>query len=384
MANLERPSVPSPVGRPAPLMAALLFVVIPSACSVPDGNDPPEGAPASAWTGEDVVRPAAGSWSGDLPCADCGGIRTVLELRPDGLFRMQEGYLGRGPEGDTLFASYGRWEREPEGGRITLVTSSGVDARYLRTTARGGLRVLDLQGEEIHSDLPLELDPLQAPPSLEGLARILGAFTYLADAAQVVECRSGVPLPVTMEGGYLELERAYMASGVEPGSPLRVRMTGRVVERPAMDGPGSEEVFLVERFEGSEPDAPCPALSVRDRLAGATWELRELDGAILPADEPTPFAVPNLAWDPAESRVAGGAGCNNYTGPGFLRGTLLVTRELITTRRFCEGRMAIEDRFLEVIGAGGILRLDGDTLVLRHGPDRVGAFVPLESAPSGS
>ena len=199
----------------------------------------------------------------------------------------------------------------------------------------------------------------------------MGAFTYMADAALLVECSSGLQFPVAMEGGYLPLERDYMGASMSPGAPLVVRVEGTLEGRPAMEGDGTERMVVIESHEIGSGDEECDVLRLREARAAGEWVLQDLDGGPVPA---TPGESPTLSWDPAGSQVAGSSGCNRYTGRGFLRGSRLVVETLAGTRRFCEGAMELEARVLEVIQAGGRLRMEGGELVLFQGPDRVARF----------
>lgn len=375
--TFSRPGrIPARRGRsallpPAALSLAAAFL---AACGGESESEPASApAPATQSAPAASLAPLSGAaaWQGDLPCADCPGIRTVLVLDPHGTFGMQEGYLGRGPGADTLAATHGRWTISTDRDRITL-HGSGESPRHYSPRADGTLRMLDMEGNEIASELNYTLAPLPAVPTLGGWTRVLGLFTYMADAALLVECSSGLQLPVAMEAGYLDLERAYGAAGVEPGAPLLVRVQGRVEDRPAMEGDGTERSFVVEESELADGEG-CDALAVREALASGEWQLASLDGQGV---EPPPGAgsLPTIQWNPLESQVAGSAGCNRYTGRGFLRGTLLVTGPAAATRMLCEGTMELEDRFLAVMAEGGVLRLEGGEFVLFRGPEEVARF----------
>lgn len=336
----------------------------PDLASLPD-NTMPE-------TPDLASLPGPAGWQGDLPCARCTGIRTALVLAPDGTFRLDEGYLGLAPEVDTLFGSTGRWSWSLQS-QVVVLYGSGESPRYLEAVAGGGLRALDLQGASIVSAMNYTLSPLSSVPPLSGMVRMVGAFTYFADSATMVECRSGLMLPVAMEGPYIDLERAYMASGTEPGAPMTVRVSGTLETRPAMDGPGSEVMLIVSEYGGGALDEACPAVEVRAALASGRWTLLALEGWAVG----TPRAgaqSPTLEWDAEESRISGSAGCNQYSGRGFLRGTLLVAEALASTRMFCADIMETEERFLEVLSEGGAVRLEDGSLILYAGSVEVARF----------
>ncbi len=193
-----------------------------------------------------------GVYAGVLPCADCPGIRHRLQLFGDGVFFFDLAYLDR-PDGP--FDDLGRWHREGD----VLVLEGGRDApERWRVTTSGRLRVLDTAGREIESALPRVL---QRRPgvTVEPWLFLRGQYRYFADAGRFRECRTGRVWPVAQVADNAALERAYLGAGVEPGAPVAVRVEGRVVMRPGMDGTGPRETLVVERFIRREPGSGCPA-----------------------------------------------------------------------------------------------------------------------------
>jgi copper homeostasis protein (lipoprotein) len=67
------------------------------------------------------TRAFAGNFSGTLPCADCPGIDTTLELHADGTFMLMETYQERKVEPAML---EGTWTAEENGSRIRLDPNS--------------------------------------------------------------------------------------------------------------------------------------------------------------------------------------------------------------------------------------------------------------------
>lgn len=355
----------------APFRWASALILLAAACApageVPEGGESPAPAAAAA-----PLPPldAPRSWQGELPCADCAAIRTTLTLEPEGAYHRTDAYRGKAPASDTVFAGIGHWTLSDGRTRIELRgTGDGPD--HLAVLEGGDLQVLDRSGNPIDSQLEDRLRPLPNPVDPSGRLQLLGAFTYLADAALLVECTSGLQFPVAMEGGYLPLERTYTGASISPGTPLVVRIQGTLERRPAMEGEGIERMVVVESHEVPSGEGECGVLRLREALAAGDWVLEELDGGAL---QTTPGEAPTLSWDPAASQVAGSSGCNRYTGRAFLRGSRLVVETLAGTRRFCEGAMELESRVLEVIEAGGWLSLDGPELVLFRGPDPVARF----------
>lgn len=69
-----------------------------------------------------VVEPTQenlpGTYSGTLPCGDCKGVITKLELLPDGTYKINETFDGKS-DGAAL-DSNGKWTFDPASRRVTL------------------------------------------------------------------------------------------------------------------------------------------------------------------------------------------------------------------------------------------------------------------------
>jgi len=89
-----------------------------------------------------------GIYEGVLPCADCEGIYTRIELDREESYRKITHYLGKGD--GTVYESEGTFIWDETGNRITLKGAEGAN-RYFVSENR--LIQLDLQGERITGDL---------------------------------------------------------------------------------------------------------------------------------------------------------------------------------------------------------------------------------------
>lgn len=59
----------------------------------------------------------AGTYQGTLPCADCPGINTTLNLEQSGAYTLQTRYLERG---DSVYTTSGKFKWDNSGGRVIL------------------------------------------------------------------------------------------------------------------------------------------------------------------------------------------------------------------------------------------------------------------------
>ena len=97
----------------------------------------------------------AGTFAGTLPCADCPGIDTRLELAADGTYTITESYQERSApalKGD------GTWTVEDDSRRLRLDPNSKSDNdRLFAILSQDEIRQLDLEGKPIDSTLPYNL-----------------------------------------------------------------------------------------------------------------------------------------------------------------------------------------------------------------------------------
>jgi copper homeostasis protein (lipoprotein) len=134
-----------------------------------------------------------GVYAGTVPCADCAGIRTRIELGRDGGYSRSLVYLGRDEQPIT---DSGTFEWDDEGARITL----GAGERLQRyQVGENVLFHLDRNGERIAGDLAAayRLEKIVSDPLVENRRW------------QLVELggRAAEP-PAGREGAYFELDPA--------------------------------------------------------------------------------------------------------------------------------------------------------------------------------
>jgi heat shock protein HslJ len=135
-----------------------------------------------------------GVYAGTVPCADCEGIRTRVELRADGTFARSLTYLG---ENERPLTDTGTFEWDAAGARITIGAAARESQQY--QVGENVLFHLDRNGQRITGDLAAayRLEKLVNDPRIEDRRW------------QLVEL-NGRPVapPADGEGAYLELESA--------------------------------------------------------------------------------------------------------------------------------------------------------------------------------
>ena len=217
------------------------------------------------------------------------------------------------------------------------------------------------------------VSPPQAPPAMGGMA-LEGMFRYMADAALFRDCRDGKSYPVAMEGAYIELERAYMESAVEAGQEVMVRLTGRLLERPAMEGDRNEVKLIVDAFNEIIPDAECEPVTHAD-LQNTYWKLLEIEGQAVAVS--SAGKQPHLILSTAESQAKGNGGCNNFFGNYELDGEKLNFGVMASTMMACPDGMDTERNFHGVLEQTTRFEISGLFLELYNEDQLLARFVAI-------
>lgn len=89
----------------------------------------------------------SGKYEGVLPCADCEGIKTTIQLKDNGTYTMTTKYIGEGEE-ETV---EGRFKWDIAGTVITLLNEEKES--YKLKVIEGAIQKLDIEGKEITGEL---------------------------------------------------------------------------------------------------------------------------------------------------------------------------------------------------------------------------------------
>jgi copper homeostasis protein (lipoprotein) len=300
------------------------------------------------------------SFVGDLPCADCPGIRTHLDLWPDQAFHARQEYLGRSVRRDFL----GRWRVDPARKALTLEGGAGT-VLQLGVEGPNKLRLLDRQGKPIVSKLPAELvsDGTLQPTELE--LTLGGEMTYFADSPRVVLCATGRNHPIAMEADFLKAQETYRQVAKPPGSPLYVTFEGTIAQRPKMEGERTETAVVIRRFINAWPGQTCECARADAALVSTPWRIIRLgDTPVATADkEREPLLI--LAKEGQGTRYRATVGCNQLVGSANVTGTSLTFKPGAATQMACLPPLdALEKALSETLGRTRRYAVTGGTLEL--------------------
>lgn len=315
---------------------------VPAAAQAPGATGAPAGAVAPL---PPVLQQLPASFAGDLPCADCQGIRYRLNLFPDGAFYLRMTYLGKG--GGASSDDIGTWMLSSNQ-KVLVLTGGREASTLLRIADPKTLRKLDLEGRDIDGPLNYAITRAAAFERLEPKLLMRGMYRYMADAGLFTECSTGQRWPVAQEAENATLEREYGKVRTQPGGPVLVSVDGRVAMRPKTDGPGLQPTLVPERFIGAFPGETCGPRPAPAALETTSWRLTRVGDILVVAKDPK--REPGLVFDAAARRVSGSGGCNRFTG-SYTRTAVdgITFSPMAGTMMACIDGMETEDAFLTAL-----------------------------------
>ncbi len=84
-----------------------------------------------------------------------------------------------------------------------------------------------------------------------------GEFVYMADAAVFYDCATGMKYPVSNNGDYIVVERAYMDMKREDGEPIFMTCRGHIEYLPSMEGDSKMPTMVIDSFIGFNRTSHC-------------------------------------------------------------------------------------------------------------------------------
>ncbi len=280
------------------------------------------------------------SFIGELPCADCPGIRYQLNLFPDRAFFSRMTYLGRSD--DTNSDDIGSWVVSSD--RSTIVLKGGRDAPAMfKIKDDNTLRMLDVEGRDIESSLNYDLRRTKSLEPLEPRLAMRGMYRYFADAGQFTECLTRRKWPVAQEKDNATLESAYTKARLTAGEELLVNLEGQIAMRAKMEGQGVQPTLVVERFIAIWPGETCSARFSSAPLENTYWKLTRLGGK--PVTVAPKQREPYFILDNKSKRIAGFGGCNRFTGTYQQNSDRLAFGKMAMTFMACSEGMETERDF---------------------------------------
>ncbi|WP_191907044.1 META domain-containing protein [Adhaeribacter soli] len=312
---------------------------------------PPETGGTAA-----LLATAAGTWQGQLPCADCPGINYRLSLQKDGTYEERSEYQGKTA---APFVAKGNWQIGPDS--VVQLTKTSGHTQF--KIAGNTLVMLDQKGQQISSGsadkyvlrrangngLPASLEA-KRQQGIDFVAKGNGGAWNLElnlDKNIVFESagdRLKLNAPDPTEQKMADNKGFIYRAKTEAGT-----LTVRLLKQTCTDkASGRTFPYGVEVTANAQSYTGCGLFLQDARLVG-TWQLQQLNGKNLKASDFTK-GLPTLELQPESQQVSGVSGCNRFTGYVEIKGDKVAFGNLAGTRMACPGTaMQTETEYLGLL-----------------------------------
>jgi len=194
-----------------------------------------------------------GVYKDTLPCADCAGILTTIQLSNDSTYITEQQYLGK-KESD-VFYTLGKWSLTD-----SIVALSGIkDAPNKYKATLNGITQLDKDGKEITgTKLNYTLTRIANKNfKTKNNIPVEGMFVYYADTHLITICATGKTYPATLTKETVKMETDYSSLKKKDKEPLLTHVEGVFEMHSAMEGDKEEETFVIKKFIKFLPGEKC-------------------------------------------------------------------------------------------------------------------------------
>lgn len=207
-----------------------------------------------------VVSPFTGKlldglFADTLPCADCSGIITVLDLNADSTFTLEQEYTGV-KEGEHIFYQLGKWSAVDS---ILTLNEITEGPRQYKIIGTNELVTLDNEGVIITGEkLNYTLHRQQGKFAPKKDIAVRGMVQYAADTTRIKICSWGKEYSINFvntEAG-AAFKSAWEKLKIKAGIRVLAEVEGKFITQPAATGKQTES-FAISRFIKLVPGEKC-------------------------------------------------------------------------------------------------------------------------------
>lgn len=292
------------------------------------------------------------TFTGDLPCADCEGIRYHLDLWSDHTFHLQREWLGR----EQVQFDIGKWGLDSER-KVLMLETAGKTVAQFEAKHPKSLRLLDTNGHAIQSNLNYTLSSQGRLEPVDVTLPLRGELSLDEASLRFTECLTGRAYFVGDEG-----ESAAMRQAVIAADSDSVYVT--------IEGTLHLTNVIVRRFINSWPMESCTRSFADASLTNTRWRMDRLDReTIHPAEgQREPYLL--LRNDDKGATYEASVGCNQMAGSYAVSGESLSFSPGPTTLMACAAPLdALEKRLQDAMARTRRFRVLGNTLELMDETD---------------
>ncbi|BAV09592.1 NlpE-like protein with OB domain [Filimonas lacunae] len=206
-----------------------------------------------------VVSPFTGKildglFADTLPCADCEGIITVLDLNADSTFTLEQEYLGT-KEGGHISYQLGKWSAVDSILTLNEITEGN---RQYKIVGTNELQTLDnegviITGTKVNYTLHRQTGKFAPKKAIQ----VRGMLAY-SDTSRIKICGWGKEYAVTYTPeAATAIKTAAAKIKSKPGERVLTEAEGKFVTQLGVSSSTPKESFVIEKFVKFLPGEKC-------------------------------------------------------------------------------------------------------------------------------
>jgi len=180
------------------------------------------------------VKP--GTYQGILPCTDCDGILTIVQLAENGVAIVSNVYLGKEETPHIQFGLVEFFDKE--------AIAQGKDFNIKFKGIKEGILLLNQQGNTIDLDSNYFLETTSEKIVLSEPFYAKERYFYMADAH--VMWLGSATYPVIMNKLNFEVEKKFLQSSEESKDNFYISVKARIVNALSMDDQYRDHIEILE------------------------------------------------------------------------------------------------------------------------------------------
>lgn len=287
------------------------------------------------------------SFLGNLPCADCPGIRYHLDIWPDHAFHLRREWL----EKSNVQVDIGRWRIESNR-RVLVLDGPGETLPQFEILAPDTLRLVDPRGNHIVSRLPYNLGSDGTLQAIDVSLPMGGELSVEGDTLHFTECLTGVTYVVTDNGDAPAARQACMKSS----RAVYVTVDGTLHPDGHM---------VVHRFINAWTSQSCARARANAALMNTYWRMDRLGSNMIQVAQIQREPHLILRNDMNGHTYEANAGCNQMLGSYTLDGERIAFAPGRSTLMACAPPFdMLERNLVDALTRAHRWRIIGNTLEL--------------------
>lgn len=235
------------------IILACLVIVLSFSCK--NSKDEQQISDTTETTSRREFKDLIGSYTDTIPCADCAGIVTTIDLKPDSTYIIESIYL-KAPQKNVVNYTLGSWLIKDS--IITLSTST--QPVLYKAMGNAEIAMLDANGNEI-KNTRFDYTLLKATTPFKPVQNIpvTGLFDGAKDTMHFYLCATKKMYPAAISTNEHQMRSQYDKIKTKDYDTVIASVEGHFELRPTPGSTNTKDYFVIDKLKKLTKGADCAA-----------------------------------------------------------------------------------------------------------------------------